>query len=184
MKLIIDISEETYIKANAGILGSFGEIIANGTPFTPEGDAISRQAAKDRIKAICEEYCLSYEDGERKAATGGSAYALGHAFDDLPSVFCPDCGAQMDERLMKIADHYGLDPQLNMLQEECAELIQAVSKYKRANCTDDHLAEEIADVYIMLEQIQYLLELHKDVNDWVDIKVKRQLQRMEGDQPC
>ncbi len=31
MKLIIDIDEKTYIKAQAGILGSFGEIIANGT---------------------------------------------------------------------------------------------------------------------------------------------------------
>lgn len=47
-------------------------------------DAISRQMAKDRIKAICEKYGLSYEEGERKPATGGSAYALGHAFDDLP----------------------------------------------------------------------------------------------------
>lgn len=33
MKLIIDIPEEDYIKANAGILGSFGEIIANGIPY-------------------------------------------------------------------------------------------------------------------------------------------------------
>ena len=33
MKLIIDIDKETYIKAQAGILGSFGEIIANGIPY-------------------------------------------------------------------------------------------------------------------------------------------------------
>lgn len=33
MKLIIDIPEEDYIKANAGILGSLGEIIANGIPY-------------------------------------------------------------------------------------------------------------------------------------------------------
>lgn len=51
-----------------------------------QGDAISRQAAKDRIKAICEKYHLSYEDGERKTSTGGSAYALGHAFDGLSSL--------------------------------------------------------------------------------------------------
>lgn len=49
-------------------------------------DAISRQAAQAKIKAICEQYHLSYEEGERKVSTGGSAYALGHAFDDLPSV--------------------------------------------------------------------------------------------------
>lgn len=52
----------------------------------PCEDAISRQAAQAKIKSICDEYRLSYEDGERKAATGGSAYALGHAFDDLPPV--------------------------------------------------------------------------------------------------
>ena len=33
MRLIIDVDEETYIKAQAGILGSFGEIIANGIPY-------------------------------------------------------------------------------------------------------------------------------------------------------
>lgn len=49
-------------------------------------DCISRQAAQAKIKSICEKYGLSYEDGERKVATGGSAYALGHALDDLPSV--------------------------------------------------------------------------------------------------
>lgn len=52
----------------------------------PCDDCISRQAAQAKIKNICNEYRLSYEDGERKAATGGSAYALGHAFDDLPPV--------------------------------------------------------------------------------------------------
>ena len=64
----------------------------------PCEDAISRQAAQAKIKSICDEYRLSYEDGERKAATGGSAYALGHAFDDLPPVtpqpktgHCKDC---------------------------------------------------------------------------------------------
>lgn len=52
----------------------------------PCEDSISRQAAQAKIKSICDEYRLSYEDGERKAATGGSAYALGHAFDELPPV--------------------------------------------------------------------------------------------------
>lgn len=50
----------------------------------PCEDVINRQAAQAKIKSICDEYRLSYEDGERKPATGGSAYALGHAFDDLP----------------------------------------------------------------------------------------------------
>lgn len=49
-------------------------------------DTTSRQTAKAKMKSFCEKYGISYEDGERKPSTGGSAYALGHAFDDLPPV--------------------------------------------------------------------------------------------------
>lgn len=94
---------------------------------------------------------------------------------------------QMDERLMKIADHYGLDSQLNMLQEECAELIQAVNKYKRIQ--SPAIVEEIADVYIMLAQIVYLLNkkiTSVDVEEyivlWMEKKIRRQLKRLEGEQ--
>lgn len=50
MKIVIDIDEEVYIKAQAGILGSFGEIIANGTPL-PEGhgDLIDIKALKGEL---------------------------------------------------------------------------------------------------------------------------------------
>ena len=32
----------------------------------------------------------------------------------------------------KVADYYGYEAQSNQLVEECAELIQAVNKYRRA----------------------------------------------------
>lgn len=93
----------------------------------------------------------------------------------------------LDARLVKIADHYGLDPQLDMLQEECAELIQAVNKYKRTRTTA--IVEEMADVYIMLYQITYLLNKEVasvDVEDfiamWMEKKIRRQLKRLEGEQ--
>lgn len=71
---------------------------------------------------------------------------------------------------LEIADHYGLDPQMSQTQEECAELIQAISKYKRAKgigqstpiSVDEakrNLVEEIIDVKIMIEQLQYLLDV-------------------------
>lgn len=81
----------------------------------PQGDAISRQMAKDRIKAICEKYGLSYEEGERKPATGGSAYALGHAFDDLPPVapkgeWIPVTYRPMtEEEVKKACEKWGVD---------------------------------------------------------------------------
>lgn len=57
----------------------------------------------------------------------------------------------------KAINKWGLPLQLNVLMEECAELIQATSKIIRG---DDHpdawkqLAEEMADVEIMIEQIK------------------------------
>ena len=83
----------------------------------------------------------------------------------------------MTDEIKQIADHYGLDSQLSMLQEECAELIQAISKYKRNRGND--IPKEMADVYIMLEQIRYLMGIENDVNRWIDVKIDRQLERME-----
>ena len=90
-----------------------------------------------------------------------------------------------DDRIYEIADHYELDTQLNILQEECAELIQAASKYRRNGSVD--IIEEIADVYIMLDQIVYLLDkkhsvdVYKGVSLWMEKKVRRQMNRMGGD---
>ena len=95
----------------------------------------------------------------------------------------------IDERLKQIADHYGLDEQLNMLQEECAELIQAVSKYKRTGKLGN-LDEEITDVKILLKQIDYLLDqqftgfiMHSDeaYKYWSEKKITRQLERIQNE---
>lgn len=95
----------------------------------------------------------------------------------------------IDERLKQIADHYGLDEQLNMLQEECAELIQAVSKYRRKEQLGD-LYEEMTDVKIMLQQVDYLLDkkfsplgvLSADsYNYFSNQKIKRQLERIQNE---
>jgi len=63
----------------------------------------------------------------------------------------------------KLLNKYGLNFQLNMLMEECAELIQATNKYIRYNKESAqpirNLSEEIADVEIMIEQIKYHLDL-------------------------
>lgn len=92
-------------------------------------------------------------------------------------------GVLMDERLKTIADHYGLGPQLNILQEELAELIQAVSKYRRGD--PSHIIEELADVYVMLDQITYLLQqtTNVDLGELISLhaekKIRRQLRRIE-----
>lgn len=91
----------------------------------------------------------------------------------------------MDDRLKTIADYYGLGSQLNILQEELSELIQAVSKYRRGD--QSHILEEIADVEIMLDQVKYLLGnpeiprslIYESIQGIKEDKLKRQLGRIQ-----
>lgn len=88
------------------------------------------------------------------------------------------------ENVKIIADTYGINEQLNILQEELAELIQAVSKYRR-NGDVDGLIEELADVHIMWWQIVYLLDKQIDddicylINQQEADKTSRQLFRIK-----
>ena len=88
----------------------------------------------------------------------------------------------------KIACHYGYEEQSNQLIEECAELIQAVNKYRRAKIAGnkhkvqmalENLTEEISDVEIMLEQIKYLLNIPEEELQVTKLyKVNRTKERM------
>lgn len=95
------------------------------------------------------------------------------------------------EEIKKIAEHYGYEAQSNQLIEECAELIQAISKHLRAKEWDkeqialENLIEEIADVEIMLEQIKYLLQIvspitEEDMQAVKIYKVNRTKERIAG----
>lgn len=99
---------------------------------------------------------------------------------------------RLKELNRKVADHYGYEDQSNQLIEECAELIQAVNKYRRARGlgqatpdklmdAKDNLLEEIVDVEIMLEQIKYLLGFNGyDLLIARSKKIYRTIERMEG----
>lgn len=65
------------------------------------------------------------------------------------------------ELIQKIIDKYGIQIQSNIAMEECAELIQAISKCLRSKeivpmTVREHLIEEMADVMICLQQLQYM----------------------------
>ena len=89
------------------------------------------------------------------------------------------------EKIRTIARHYGKEPQIGVAQEECAELIQAISKVRRKGETKDaidHLAEEIADVRIMCAQLEELFRVRASVALRMHQKLNRQMKRiMEGD---
>lgn len=61
---------------------------------------------------------------------------------------------EISELNLKSAEHYGPQLQMNHFTEELAELIQAA-----AEGDPQHIAEEIADVEVMIEQMEYLLSL-------------------------
>ena len=85
------------------------------------------------------------------------------------------------ELIKYIANRYGKEAQLMMLMEECAELIQASSKQlRRKDKSINHLIEELADVRIMIEQIEYLYWIKNLVEDEMIFKLNRQLERMKS----
>lgn len=87
----------------------------------------------------------------------------------------------MDERIVKIAKHYGIESQLEMVIEECSELIMAIQKCKRGQSDIENLIEETADVTIMTEQLKYFLG-SKNVEEAREEKLQRQMQRMADEQ--
>lgn len=97
---------------------------------------------------------------------------------------------KISEMNLETAKYYGYEAQSNQLVEECAELIQAVNKYRRVETglgqpvAEDKKAiaiEEIADVELMLEQIKYLLQIPEDELLAVKtFKVNRTRERMES----
>ena len=94
----------------------------------------------------------------------------------------PKTGA---EKIRAIARHYGKEPQMGVAQEECAELIQAISKIRRKGETVetlDNLVEEIADVSIMCAQLEELFGVRASVALRMHQKLDRQLERIrKGD---
>ena len=90
-----------------------------------------------------------------------------------------------DEELQTIwrqsIDHYSKQLQSIVCMEECAELIQAISKKLRdPTSPNDHLAEEMADVIICLNLLKLMYGIKdKDIRDFVEAKTLRQAERME-----
>ncbi len=82
---------------------------------------------------------------------------------------------------------YGDDEQMRIAQEECAELIQAISKCHRYGLHGEHLQnliEEMADVVICIEQLKVILKAagidESEFDDMVDRKIARIEKRLES----
>ena len=77
-------------------------------------------------------------------------------------------------------EHYGEEAQSTVCMEECAELIQAISKELRGKSDRIHLAEEIADVLICIEILKQIYGITDElILDWIKSKQKRIVERMK-----
>ena len=102
----------------------------------------------------------------------------------------------VDEKARYIAQHYGYYAQSVQAIEELSELITAIAKHRRKvyKMTAPHdpreirgeekcnVIEEMADVTIMMWQMQYLLGIEgQEVYNIVREKLDRQLYRIESE---
>lgn len=98
-----------------------------------------------------------------------------------------------EQKIQYIADHYGYEPQSRQLIEELSELIQAVCKhnrkfygrmplYSRACPELDEIIEEMADVTIMMCQIQHILGIGEgELSHIMEQKLDRQIERIKNE---
>lgn len=100
----------------------------------------------------------------------------------------------MKEELLKIINNYGIMPQLKYFQSEVFELNEAIIRYEEfSNHIEDlevydidetelkkeHIAEEIADVQVMLNQFkEYYGITNREIEEVMKYKVERQLERI------
>lgn len=78
-----------------------------------------------------------------------------------------------------LIDHYGHESQKMMLLEEMAELQKEICKEFRGELNKDAITEEVADVLIMLEQVQMMYDI-SDIRllEITNEKLARQLRRI------
>ena len=88
----------------------------------------------------------------------------------------------MDETKVLLAAlaQYGSEAQTLMLFEEMAELQKELCKHARGRQNTASIAEEIADVQIMLEQMILLHDCREDVQSVRKFKVARLANRLRG----
>lgn len=85
--------------------------------------------------------------------------------------------------LKKAIQEYGAFAQLDMIIEEMSELTKEICKNKRGKDNRSAIVEEMADVYIMLKQLEIIFSIDEDeINEAIDFKVDRLKERLEHGQ--
>lgn len=82
----------------------------------------------------------------------------------------------MNKTLKRAIDTYGTDMQLTVATEEFAELTKEICKYKRGRNNILSIVEEMADCYIMLEEMQIIFNIDFNI---ISDEIARKVDRLE-----
>ena len=87
----------------------------------------------------------------------------------------------MKEDLLNIINHFGLTNQLKKLSEEVFELQEAILTDAGDKECYDHIVEEMADVYVVMEQLEEYFEVNQDkLIAMESYKIRRTLERIKN----
>lgn len=91
----------------------------------------------------------------------------------------------MKQLLERVITANGMNKQLDVAIKELSELIQAICKIKRRDSISNesfavkgNLAEEMADVEIILAELKLLFDNEGDVKEWKNYKLDRLEKRL------
>ena len=86
--------------------------------------------------------------------------------------------------LQNAINWYGADKQMLIAIEELSELQKAIVKYfrKPTEETRNDISEEIADVYVMLKQLEIMHKNDTDIQKNIDYKIKRLQERIRKEE--
>lgn len=92
----------------------------------------------------------------------------------------------MKQLLERVITANGMNKQLDVAIEELLELIQAICKIKRRDSLSNesfavkgNLAEEMADVEIVLAELKLMFDNEDNVKEWKDYKLDRLEKRLK-----
>lgn len=88
----------------------------------------------------------------------------------------------IDKALGRIIDHYGEENQHEKAVEELKELAEAIKEYMALPTQENrfHMIDEMADVTVMLKQLEIMNVCRDEVAGRVIYKIRRQMERMEN----
>ena len=139
---------------------------------------------EETIKALglmehVESIVVTYEPGEIRDDT--TVRELKEACRSAIAALRAQQEAMKLDRICRAAlEKWGEGPQVAMVFEEMAELQKELCKNMRGADNVDHIAEEIADVQIMLEQMMILRDCRELAEAWKSKKLDRLGRRIGG----